>query len=86
MKKRLLGVAATALLAVSMVAAPVAASNDNSCEGQWAALDAQFGMKILGGQSLGDLIRDSANHGQDFRTVMHNLCEVFGTPPKFKDL
>ena len=86
MKKRILGATGAALLAVTMVAGPVAAVSDASCEGQWAALDAQYGMKILGGLSLGDIIADAAGRGQDFRAVMHNLCVEIGVPPKFKDL
>ena len=85
MKKRLVGVAGMALLAATMVAAPVAASSDNSCEGQWAAFDAQYLSKVLG-QSLGKVISADPRHGQAFREVMHNLCEVLGPPPKFKDL
>jgi hypothetical protein len=85
MKKRLFGIGGTAVLALTMFATPVAASTDCSCEGAWASFDAQYLAKVLD-QSLGIVISTDPNRGQAFRAVMHNLCEVIGMPPKFKDL
>lgn len=79
---------AVAAVAGTMLVTPVAAGNgpnDNACEGQWAAFDAQYLAKVLG-SSLGEIISASPGKGQDFRAVMHDLCEQLGMPPKFKDL
>ena len=86
LKRRSVAVVAAGALASVMLAGPVVADpNDHSCEGQWAAFDAQYLAKVLD-SSLGQIISASPNTGQDFRAVMHNLCVQLGPPPKFKDL